>query len=119
MVPLVDDRRLTDVCLLTLSSSATRRLSFGYARAEVLGACMSMVILWVITVVLVILAIQRVIDNKFEVEGDTMLITCKQLFLSLSRWNVMYAISCSPFAAAAGVIFNILMALVLHCCGQG
>lgn len=41
---------------------------------EVLGAVISVLIIWVITGILVYAAIQRVISMDFEVEGDTMII---------------------------------------------
>lgn len=42
--------------------------------AEVLGAVVSVLIIWVITGILVYAAIQRVITMEFEVEADTMII---------------------------------------------
>lgn len=42
--------------------------------AEVLGAVVSVVIIWVVTGILVYAAIQRVITMEFEVEADTMII---------------------------------------------
>lgn len=70
---------------------ASKRLSFGYERAEVLGALTSVIILWVLTTVLVVVAIQRIVNNEHEVDADVMLIT-----------------------AGVGVLFNIVMGLVLH-----
>ncbi|CAJ0580957.1 unnamed protein product, partial [Mesorhabditis spiculigera] len=88
---------LISICAIRWARAApTRRLSFGYARAEVLGACMSLIILWIITVVLVIFAAQRIIEGKYEIEGNTMLYT-----------------------SGAGVIFNIIMATILQCGGHG
>lgn len=51
------------------------RMSFGWYRAEVLGAIMSVLMIWVITAILVYLAIQRCITNEFEVNAPVMLIT--------------------------------------------
>ncbi|EFO83693.1 CRE-TTM-1 protein [Caenorhabditis remanei] len=70
---------------------ASKRLSFGYERAEVLGALTSVIILWVLTTVLVVVAIQRIVNNEHDVDADIMLIT-----------------------AGVGVGFNIIMGLVLH-----
>lgn len=70
---------------------ASKRLSFGYDRAEVLGALTSIIILWVLTTVLVVVAIQRIVNNEHDVDADVMLIT-----------------------AGVGVVFNIVMGLVLH-----
>lgn len=41
---------------------------------EVLGAVVSVLIIWVITGILVYAAVQRVISMDFEVEADTMII---------------------------------------------
>ncbi|VDD96467.1 unnamed protein product [Enterobius vermicularis] len=71
--------------------SANRRLSFGFDRAEVLGATVSMIIIWILTTVLIMLAVQRIINNDLDVDVNTMMIT-----------------------ASAGVIFNIIMGCVLH-----
>ncbi|CAI5444405.1 unnamed protein product [Caenorhabditis angaria] len=70
---------------------ASKRLSFGYERAEVLGALTSVIILWVLTTILVVMAIQRIAKNEHDVDADIMLIT-----------------------AGVGVLFNIIMGLVLH-----
>ncbi|EGT36812.1 CBN-TTM-1 protein [Caenorhabditis brenneri] len=69
----------------------SKKLSFGYERAEVLGALTSVIILWVLTTVLVFLAIQRIVNNEHDVDANIMLIT-----------------------AGVGVLFNIIMGLVLH-----
>ena len=71
--------------------SANKRFPYGYDRAEVLGAMISVIILWVLTTILVLLAIERIVNNDYEVKADTMLIT-----------------------AGVGVGFNIIMAIVLH-----
>ncbi|CAF1172374.1 unnamed protein product [Adineta steineri] len=75
----------------------TKKLSFGYIRAEVLGALVSVLLIWVVTGILVYMAIQRCIDQTFEVKPNEMIIV-----------------------AACGVVFNIVMFFVLHAnvCGQ-
>uniref|UniRef100_A0A914VVU7 Solute carrier family 30 member 2 n=1 Tax=Plectus sambesii TaxID=2011161 RepID=A0A914VVU7_9BILA len=70
---------------------ATMRLSFGFYRAEILGAICSIFIIWVLTGILVYLAIIRVIHNEFDIDADLMLIT-----------------------AGVGVVFNIIMGIALH-----
>lgn len=75
---------------------ATQKMSFGYHRAEVMGAICSVLMIWVLTGVLVYLAIQRLISLNFVIEANTMLVT-----------------------AAAGVCVNILMGFVLHQSGHG
>lgn len=51
------------------------RMSFGWYRAEVIGALASVLMIWVITAILVYLAIQRCIYLDFEVDAKYMLIT--------------------------------------------
>ncbi|KAK2703264.1 proton-coupled zinc antiporter SLC30A2-like [Artemia franciscana] len=70
---------------------ATQRMSFGYYRAEVLGALTSVFMIWVITAVLVYVAIERIMSKSFEVDAIIMLIT-----------------------SGVGVAVNILMGLTLH-----
>ncbi|GFS08499.1 zinc transporter 2 [Elysia marginata] len=70
---------------------ATKRLSFGWYRIEILGALMSILMLWVLTGILVYSAVQRIIDDDFEINASIMLIT-----------------------AATGVAFNIVLGTTLH-----
>ncbi|ESO01905.1 hypothetical protein HELRODRAFT_65752 [Helobdella robusta] len=70
----------------------SKKLSFGYYRAaEVIGALCSILLIWVVTVILVAMAVKRIQNNEFEVGGQPMIIT-----------------------ASLGVIFNIIMGVVLH-----
>ncbi|XP_078378655.1 proton-coupled zinc antiporter SLC30A2-like isoform X3 [Oculina patagonica] len=73
-----------------------KRRTFGYYRAEVLGALVSVLIIWVLTGILVYLAIQRVITQDFEIDADIMLIT-----------------------AGVGLGVNILLGIILHQTGMG
>lgn len=57
------------------SRPATRVMSFGWHRAEVLGALTSVLLIWVVTGILVYLAVERVITRDFEIESTPMLIT--------------------------------------------
>uniref|UniRef100_H2YXQ7 Solute carrier family 30 member 2 n=1 Tax=Ciona savignyi TaxID=51511 RepID=H2YXQ7_CIOSA len=90
---------LTDVSSFLISIIAlkmaarpiSKKMTFGWHRAEVIGALVSVVAIWIVTGVLVYLAVMRLINNKYEVHGKTMLIT-----------------------ASLAVGFNILMGLVLH-----
>ncbi|KAF5283402.1 hypothetical protein FQA39_LY04778 [Lamprigera yunnana] len=70
---------------------ATKKMSFGWYRAEVIGALTSVLLIWVVTGVLVYLAIERVIEKKFEIDAEIMLIT-----------------------SGVGVIVNIIMGVTLH-----
>ena len=43
--------------------------------SEVLGALLSITIIWVLTGILVFLAVKRVIDQDYEIDANAMLIT--------------------------------------------
>ncbi|CAH3182125.1 unnamed protein product [Porites evermanni] len=73
-----------------------KKRTFGYYRAEVLGALVSVLIIWVLTGVLVYLAVQRVIMQDFDINADIMLIT-----------------------AGIGLGVNILLGIILHQTGMG
>jgi zinc transporter 2 len=66
-------------------------MSYGYHRSEILGALFSTLVIWILTGVLVYMAILRVIDTSFKVDPIPMLVT-----------------------ASCGVVFNIIMYVVLH-----
>ncbi|XP_032744119.1 zinc transporter 2 isoform X2 [Rattus rattus] len=63
---------------------------------EILGALLSVLSIWVVTGVLVYLAVQRLISGDYEIKGDTMLIT-----------------------SGCAVAVNIIMGLALHQSGHG
>nr|KAF6383669.1 solute carrier family 30 member 2 [Pipistrellus kuhlii] len=63
---------------------------------EILGALLSVLSIWVVTGVLVYLAIERLISGNYEIQGKTMLIT-----------------------AGCAVAVNIIMGLTLHQPGHG
>ncbi|KJE94718.1 cation efflux family protein [Capsaspora owczarzaki ATCC 30864] len=69
---------------------ATDTFSFGFHRAEIIGAIVSVLLIWALTGVLVYEAVLRVIDTP-EVDGEIMFIT-----------------------ALCGLAVNILMGLTLH-----
>ena len=57
------------------SKGAKASYNYGYARAEALGALMTLTIMWGVAVVLVYLACNRIANpGSFEVEPDTMMI---------------------------------------------
>lgn len=70
---------------------ATRQMSFGWYRAEVIGALTSVLLIWVVTGVLVYLAVLRVINRDFEINAFVMLVT-----------------------SGVGVAVNLVMGLTLH-----
>uniref|UniRef100_A0A914H7B4 Zinc transporter 2 n=1 Tax=Globodera rostochiensis TaxID=31243 RepID=A0A914H7B4_GLORO len=90
---------LSDLCSFIVSivairlsrCSPTSRHSFGFQRAEVLGALSSILVIWVLTGALLYLAILRIIDHEYEVEPNTMMLT-----------------------AGIGVCFNVLIGALLH-----
>uniref|UniRef100_A0A8C9QDQ5 Solute carrier family 30 member 2 n=1 Tax=Spermophilus dauricus TaxID=99837 RepID=A0A8C9QDQ5_SPEDA len=63
---------------------------------EILGALVSVLSIWVVTGVLVYLAVERLISGNYEIEGGTMLIT-----------------------SGCAVAVNIIMGLTLHQSGHG
>lgn len=75
---------------------ATRKMSFGWYRAEVIGALTSVLMIWVVTGILVYLAIERIIIGDFEINSFVMLIT-----------------------SGIGVGVNLIMGLTLHQHGHG
>ncbi|XP_012943706.1 zinc transporter 2 [Aplysia californica] len=79
------------VALYLANRPATKKLSFGWYRAEILGAFTSILMLWVLTGILVYSAVNRVIDDDYTIDATVMLIT-----------------------AATGVAFNILLGTTLH-----
>ncbi|KAM4724859.1 proton-coupled zinc antiporter SLC30A2 [Anableps anableps] len=78
------------------SKPATQKLSYGWHRAEILGALLSVFTIWVVTGVLVYLAVERLIHDDYTIEGHIMLIT-----------------------SGCAVVANIIMALTLHQSGHG
>ncbi|XP_041811263.1 zinc transporter 2 [Chelmon rostratus] len=87
------------ISLLSLwlsSRPATHKLSYGWHRAEILGALLSVFTIWLVTGVLVYLAVERLISDDYTIEGTVMLIT-----------------------SGCAVLANIIMALTLHQSGHG
>lgn len=50
-------------------------MSFGFHRAEVIGALVSVIMIWVVTAILVYMAILRTIKPDFELDSVVMLIS--------------------------------------------
>uniref|UniRef100_A0A3Q2P5J3 Proton-coupled zinc antiporter SLC30A8 n=1 Tax=Fundulus heteroclitus TaxID=8078 RepID=A0A3Q2P5J3_FUNHE len=78
------------------SKPATQKLSYGWHRAEILGALLSVFTIWLVTGVLVYLAVERLLSDDYTIEGHIMLIT-----------------------SGCAVVANIIMALTLHQSGHG
>jgi len=73
------------------SRPATKSLPFGYHRAEVIGALTSVLLIWVVTGILVYMAVQRIVSKDFEIDAPIMLIT-----------------------SGVGLVVNIIMGCTLH-----
>uniref|UniRef100_A0A8C6ZP91 Probable proton-coupled zinc antiporter SLC30A3 n=1 Tax=Nothoprocta perdicaria TaxID=30464 RepID=A0A8C6ZP91_NOTPE len=87
------------VSLFSLWVSArppTRTMSFGWHRAETLGALASVLSIWLVTAALVYLAAARILSGDYEIEARAMLAT-----------------------SAGAVAVNLLMAYVLRQPGHG
>uniref|UniRef100_A0A8C8AX51 Proton-coupled zinc antiporter SLC30A8 n=1 Tax=Otus sunia TaxID=257818 RepID=A0A8C8AX51_9STRI len=76
------------------SKPPTKQLTFGWHRAEILGALMSMIIVWMVTGLLTYLASVRLLHPNYDIDATVMLIT-----------------------SACAVLANIL--LILHQTGHG
>ncbi|KAG9282560.1 zinc transporter 2 [Astyanax mexicanus] len=73
------------------SRPPTKTMNFGFHRSEILGAFISVMSIWIVTGVLVYLAIERIVKNDYEIEGHVMLLT-----------------------SGCAVVVNIIMAYILH-----
>ncbi|XP_025089498.1 zinc transporter 2-like [Pomacea canaliculata] len=73
------------------SRPSTARFNFGWYRAEVLGALLSIIMLWTIAAVLVYSGVQRIQNENYKIDATIMLIT-----------------------SVTGVVYNIIMAISLH-----
>ena len=51
------------------------RMSYGWHRAEVIGALTSVILIWVITGILCYMAVQRIITKNYEIEAEIMVTT--------------------------------------------
>ncbi|CAG9833179.1 unnamed protein product [Diabrotica balteata] len=69
----------------------TKRMTFGYYRAEVIGALLSVLTIWLLTAILSAMAIQRIYTKDYEIQADTMMII-----------------------SALGLVVNIIMGAILH-----
>uniref|UniRef100_A0A8C4UMA9 Proton-coupled zinc antiporter SLC30A8 n=1 Tax=Falco tinnunculus TaxID=100819 RepID=A0A8C4UMA9_FALTI len=73
------------------SKPPTKQLTFGWHRAEILGALMSVLIVWMVTGVLAYLASMRLLHPDYDIDATVMLVT-----------------------SACAVLANILLSLILH-----
>ncbi|XP_060872413.1 proton-coupled zinc antiporter SLC30A2-like isoform X1 [Metopolophium dirhodum] len=83
---------MISLCAIWVASRpATQSMPFGWYRAEVLGALTSVLLIWVVTGVLLYLAVERLRDMTYTIDADIMLIT-----------------------SAVGLCVNLVMGLTLH-----
>ncbi|CAG2123224.1 unnamed protein product, partial [Medioppia subpectinata] len=80
--------------LWVASRKASSRMSFGWHRAEVIGALTSVLMIWVVTGILCFMAVERIMSKKYEIDAQIMVIT-----------------------ASIGVIVNIIMGISLSAGG--
>ncbi|XP_075166360.1 zinc transporter 41F isoform X2 [Haematobia irritans] len=80
---------LVAICLGSRPPDA--KMSFGYKRVEVMGALASILGIWILTATLVLVAIQRVYANDYDLDADTMMVI-----------------------SGIGILINIVMIFILH-----
>jgi len=59
---------------------------------EVVGALLSVMLIWVVTAILVYLAIQRVISQDYEIDASVMLVMAG-LSIAFNLWSVTSIVS--------------------------
>ncbi|KAG5677589.1 hypothetical protein PVAND_007338 [Polypedilum vanderplanki] len=79
------------LALYIAQRKSTKRMSFGFHRAEVIGALISVLMIWVVTAILFYMAILRTIHLDFELNSGIMLIS-----------------------SGFGILVNIVMGCTLH-----
>ncbi|XP_067631859.1 proton-coupled zinc antiporter SLC30A2 isoform X2 [Eurosta solidaginis] len=67
------------------------RMSFGYKRMEVMGAIISILGIWILTATLIMVAMERLYSNDFDLNASTMMVI-----------------------SGIGILINIVMAFILH-----
>lgn len=67
---------MISLCALWVASRpATQAMPFGWYRAEVLGALSSVLLIWVVTGVLLYLAVERIRNMAYTIDANIMVIT--------------------------------------------
>lgn len=67
---------MISLCAIWVASRpATQSMPFGWYRAEVLGALTSVLLIWVVTGVLLYLAVERITDMSYTIDANIMVIT--------------------------------------------
>ena len=68
-----------------------QNFTYGYHRAEIIGAIASVFLIWILTILLLNESIQRIVDSNNTINGGIMLAT-----------------------SSIGLVFNVIMAYILH-----
>ncbi|XP_058982573.1 zinc transporter ttm-1-like [Musca domestica] len=80
---------LVAICLGSRPPDA--KMSFGYKRLEVMGALASILGIWILTATLVLVAVQRIYANDYDLDANTMMVI-----------------------SGIGILINIIMISILH-----
>jgi zinc transporter 2 len=70
---------------------ANKTFSYGFHRSEIVGAVLSVFIIWILTCLLLVESITRIFDSHHKIQGGIMLVT-----------------------SAIGLVFNLIMVAILH-----
>ena len=84
-------------------------MSFGWHRAEVVGALVSVLLIWVVTGILVSVAAQRLVTGDTEVEPGVMLVTS-----GVSGVQLLCNLTPLITTPQVGVLVNLVMGASLH-----
>lgn len=84
------------LCAMWISGhKPTRRLTFGYYRVEVLGALLSVSVIWVLTAVFVFVAVQRIVSGVYEIHSSAMmLVSIFGIFVNIVMAIILASDSC-------------------------
>lgn len=84
------------LCAMWISGrKPTRRLSFGYYRVEVLGALLSVSVIWVLTAVFIFVAVQRLVSGIYEIHSKAMmLVSIFGIFVNIVMATILASGSC-------------------------
>ncbi|ESO05531.1 hypothetical protein HELRODRAFT_77640 [Helobdella robusta] len=85
------------IALKLSSRPVSKMYNFGWYRAEVLGALISVLMIWFMAVVLVFIAILRIVQNDFEIQSKIMMVTAG-LGLFFNIWSSAGSMSGSNFS---------------------
>jgi len=80
------------ISIIISKRAPTSTLSYGYLRAEILGALVSVVLIWGLTAWLIHEAVQKIIRNDDQMDATVMLITAGVgLICNLSMCHILHS----------------------------